>query len=98
MEASAMAVPAVASNVKGNREAVEHGRNGLLVPLGDVPALTDAIARILTEPDLARRMGQEGRRVALERFDERIVFDRVKAAYAGLLIKKGLPLPGERRS
>ena len=39
MEASAMGVPAVVTDVKGNREAVVHECNGLLVPLGDVPAL-----------------------------------------------------------
>jgi len=93
MEASAMQVPAVVTDVKGNREAVEHGRNGLLVPLGDVQALADAIVELLTDREKARRMGQEGRRMALERFDERLVFEKVKAEYARLLREKGLPIP-----
>jgi glycosyltransferase involved in cell wall biosynthesis len=93
MEASAMRVPAIATNVRGNREAVEHGRNGLLVPLGDVQALADAIIELLTDQEEARRMGEEGRRMALERFDERQVFEKVKAEYARLLREKGLPVP-----
>ncbi len=48
MEASAMAVPVVVTDVKGNREAVLHKRNGLLVPWGDVSALSAAIYGILT--------------------------------------------------
>src|SRR5262249_41354736 len=88
MEASAMGVPAVATDVKGNREAVEHGRTGLLVPLADVPALADAIVRVLTDTDRACRMGAESRRLALERFDERRVFDKVKAEYVDLLVKR----------
>jgi glycosyltransferase involved in cell wall biosynthesis len=93
MEASAMGVPVVTTNVRGNREAVEHGSNGLLVPLGDVQALADAIIELLTDQEKAQRMGEEGRRIALERFDERLVFEKVKAEYARLLHEKGLPLP-----
>jgi glycosyltransferase involved in cell wall biosynthesis len=91
MECSAMGVPAVATDVKGNREAIVHGRNGLLVPLGDVPALSDAIFKVLSDPAEADRMGREGRRLAAERFDERLVFEKVKTEYRRLLTQKGLP-------
>lgn len=97
MEASAMGVPAVVSDVKGNREAVEPGRNGLLVPLNDVAALSEAIVAILGDPERARAMGEQGRRIAEERFDEQLVFDKVKAEYARLLAAKGLAAP-ERAS
>lgn len=93
MEASAMGVPAVVTDVKGNREAVEHNRNGLLVPLGDVQALAEAILELLTDRDKAQRMGQAGRQMALERFDEQLVFARVKAEYARLLQAKGFSVP-----
>ena len=93
-----MGVPAVVTDVKGNREAVTHERNGLLVPFGDVPALTAAIARILTEPATAQRMSAAARRMAAERFDERKVFAKVQAAYALLLQEKALPLPTPRGS
>jgi glycosyltransferase involved in cell wall biosynthesis len=93
MEASAMGIPAVVTNVRGNREAVEPGRNGLLVPHGDVPALAEAIVELLADHERACRLGQQGRRMALERFDERLVFDRVKKEYARLLRAKGLMPP-----
>lgn len=93
MEASAMKVPCVVTDIRGSREAVEHGRNGLLVPLGDVQALADAIIRLLTDREKARRMGDEGRRMALERFDERLVFEKVKAEYARRLGEKRWPVP-----
>jgi glycosyltransferase involved in cell wall biosynthesis len=89
MEASAMGTPSVVSDVKGNREAVERGRNGLLVPLGDVRSLTAAILRILDEPETAQHMSSEARRIATERFDERIVFEKIKSEYARLLWAKG---------
>jgi glycosyltransferase involved in cell wall biosynthesis len=85
MEAAAMGVPAVVTNVKGNRETVEHGRSGLLVPLGDVKALAAAMQRILTEPGLALSMGREARCIAIDRFDEERVFSAVKEEYRAIL-------------
>jgi glycosyltransferase involved in cell wall biosynthesis len=97
-EAAAMGVPVIATNIRGCREAVEHGRNGFLVPLGDVQALANAIVELLTNREKARRMGEEGRLIALERFDERLVFEKVKAEYVRLLREKGLPVPEPRPS
>ena len=85
MEASAMGVPCIVTDIRGCREAVEHGRNGLLVPLGDVEALAAAIKELVENPEQAAIMGSEGRRMALERFDERLVFEKVKAEYMRLL-------------
>ena len=96
MEASAMKVPCVVTDVRGCREVVEHGRNGLLAPLGDVQALADAIVELLSDRQKARRMGEEGRCMALARFDERLGFERVKAEYARLLREKGLLVPEPR--
>jgi glycosyltransferase involved in cell wall biosynthesis len=90
MEASAMKVPCVATDVRGCRQAVGHGRNGLLVPKGDAPALAEAILALLADPGLARRLGEEGRRRALAEFDERRVFATVLTEYERLLDAKGL--------
>jgi glycosyltransferase involved in cell wall biosynthesis len=95
MEASAMGVPCIVTDVPGCRETMEHRRSGLLVPLGNVQALAGAMLDLLTDRHKAQRMGREGRRLALERFDERLVFARVKAEYARLLRQKGLPSPAQ---
>jgi glycosyltransferase involved in cell wall biosynthesis len=88
MEASALGVPSIVTDIRGCREAVEHNRNGLLVPLGDVAALADAMTALLNDRETARRMGEEGRRMALERFDERHIFKKVENEYARLLGEK----------
>jgi glycosyltransferase involved in cell wall biosynthesis len=90
MEASAMGVPCVVTNVRGCREAVEHERNGLIVPLRDVDALAEALISLLRDHDRRRAMGDAGRRMAHEQFDERLVFQRVLAAYHRLLHEKGV--------
>jgi glycosyltransferase involved in cell wall biosynthesis len=96
MEAAAMGIPVIVTDVRGCRETTEHGRNGLLVPLKDPRALAAAILRILADPSAAAQMGKEGRRMAEERFDERIVFRRVLQEYQRL--SQGLGLPNDVRT
>jgi len=93
MEASSMGVPCVVTDVRGCREVVEDNRNGLRVPLDDISSLTDAIVELLINRDRARQMGDEGRVLARERFDERLVFEKVKTEYARLLSAKGWSPP-----
>ena len=90
LEASAMKVPCVVTDVRGCRQAVAHERNGLLVPVEDPSALARAILDLLGDPLHAGRLGEEGRRRALQMFDERRVFARVLAEYERLLREKGL--------
>lgn len=88
MEASAMGIPSVVTDVRGCRTAVQHERNGLIVPLHDVEALAQAWLRLLDQPETRARMGREGMRMAREQFDEQAVFNKVKAEYARLLKEK----------
>jgi glycosyltransferase involved in cell wall biosynthesis len=93
MEASAMGVPCVLTDIPGCREVVDHGHNGLLVRIGHPAGLARAIVTLLTHKDAARRMARLGRQKALTSFDEERVFGIVKAAYARLLSEKGIALP-----
>jgi glycosyltransferase involved in cell wall biosynthesis len=90
MEASAMGVPCIVTDIRGCREVVEQNVNGRLVKLGDVDALAADIVSLLSQPELARQMGKEGRRLAVERFDENLVFEKVKVEYARLLKENNL--------
>jgi glycosyltransferase involved in cell wall biosynthesis len=76
IEASACGRAIVASDWPGCREIVRHEENGLLVPPRQPAALADAIARLLADGDLRRRMGEAGRRIAAGEFS----LDHVTAA------------------
>lgn len=95
MEASAMGIPVVATDIRGCREVVRDGENGLLVPLRDPAALAAAIARVLADEGLAARLGASGRARAEAEFDERHMFARTIRAYARLLTRRGLAVPVE---
>jgi glycosyltransferase involved in cell wall biosynthesis len=69
LEAMAMGLPVVASNVSGIPELVRDGVNGLLVEADAPHALADAIERVLQQPDPAAALGRAARRTVAEGFD-----------------------------
>ena len=73
-------VPVVSTTVGGVPEVVEDGRTGLLVPAGDAAALGGAVARLVTDPALGRRLADAARAEVLPKFG----VDDYVAAVAGL--------------
>jgi len=76
IEAMMMALPVVATNIRGSREEVVDGETGLLVPLRDPHALTKAIEQLYKDKEKAKVMGRVGRKRALELYDEEKVIQR----------------------
>ncbi len=95
MEACAMGVPIVVTDIRGCREVLEAGCNGLAVRVHDPDALAGAIEAILTDSERHERFSAEARRVARERFDERLVFRKVQDEYLRLLDARGLLVRGD---
>jgi glycosyltransferase involved in cell wall biosynthesis len=94
MEAAASGLPVVATDIRGCRQVVEAGANGLLVPVDDSRALARAL-RALGDDDARRAaMTTTARAIACERFDERDVVARVMDTYRSVASGKGLDLPG----
>jgi len=85
IEAAACAVPAVAANVPGSRDAIEHGVTGLLVPPRDHGKLVEAICALLDDDGRCRAMGQAARGKALAEFDLRLITERQLDVYRSLL-------------
>ena len=96
IEAAAMGKPLVLTDIRGCREVVRPGVEGLLVPPRSPSALTDAITLLLHDPALRERMGESARRRAVERFDERRVMADLVDAYRSLLGVRPAVLPGSR--
>jgi glycosyltransferase involved in cell wall biosynthesis len=68
LEALRFERPVIASNAGGIPDIIEHGRSGLLVPPGSSVALASAIEELAADPDRARQLAAQGRRISRERF------------------------------
>ena len=85
MEAQAMGLPVVTTNARGCREAIVPGQTGMMVPVRDSEALVVALLSLAQNAGLRRAMGEAGRRLAQQRFDQRLAFEIVEHEYARLL-------------
>jgi glycosyltransferase involved in cell wall biosynthesis len=83
LEAMASQLPVVVSDVPGISESqVQNGVEGLLVPLGDIQALTEAMETLFTNPQKVKRMGEAAR----QRVEEMYTPQKIFAAYSQMYL------------
>ncbi len=98
MEASAMGVPVVASDIRGCRQVVAHGETGFLVPARNELVLAGALSRLLHDRPLRQKLGAAARARALREFDQARVIARTLAVYRSQLELLGRERPQPARS
>lgn len=82
LQAGAMGVPAIVSDISGCNEVISTGHNGWLVPPRAVFVLAQRMAQVMsTERQLLTRMGEEARTVVQERFERSVHWDRMRSFY-----------------
>ena len=84
LEGMASGLACVAYDIPPNREALDDGRAGILVPVGDHRALREALEALAGEPGLARSWGQRARAFAESRYDMRKVAAQAVDVYRTL--------------
>jgi len=72
VEANACGKPVVSTATTGAKEIIQDGYNGFLVPVGDAAALADKIIFLLNNPEQAKEMGENGRRLVKENFSDNL--------------------------
>jgi len=85
LEAMSIGIPVIATDcpIGGCRTYVKDGQNGLLVPVGGTEALAEAMIKIAKDPELAARLGREGRKLR-----EELQVDRVADQFLNLQQRK----------
>ena len=83
VEAQSQGLAVVSTRLSGVPELIEDGVNGLLVEADDDHALGEALQRLITNPELRRRLGDAGRAVVFERFDMAGNFERLHRMIVG---------------
>lgn len=88
LEAQSAGVPAVVSDIPGNRAVVVDGETGLVVPAGDAEALAHALIRLLSDLDLRRRLGAAARRRMETEFGIAAVARQLSNLYGRLAVER----------
>ena len=84
MEAAAMGLPTVATDIRGNRQVIADGETGLLVPVRDPAGIARAVEGLVTDADLRSAMASAARTRGIAEFDQQLIIDRTLDAYASL--------------
>lgn len=85
VEAMANGMPAIATSVGGNPEAISNGVTGLLVPPEDPGSLAAAMSSLLSSPQRAQQMGRLGKEAAETRFTSQAMLEKTADAYTAVL-------------
>src|SRR5262249_37434767 len=85
IEAAAAGLPAVASRIYGVVDAVVDGKTGLLHEPADVDGLAGQLERLISDPELRRSLGAEGRARAVRDFSQGTITSAVLDVYSRLL-------------
>jgi len=76
------------SDIPGNRQLIESGRHGLLVPVGDSAAIAAAILQIFENEQQRANMARESRRRVVENYSTAKIADRYEALFEESLMRK----------
>jgi glycosyltransferase involved in cell wall biosynthesis len=82
LEAMASGTPVVASDIPGIDEQISHGANGLLHPVGDVPAIADHLCRVLGEPQFAASMSEAASALVHAQYDWSVIAERTEGIFS----------------
>lgn len=85
LEAGAMELSCIVTDINGSREIIENGKNGLIVPPRDEQALFDAMKWIVEHPDERKRMADNARLMVADRFEQSFVRQCLKDYYKEIL-------------
>lgn len=81
MQAGAMGLPVIATDINGCNEIIQDGVNGLLVPVKDTLALLKAMHCLINDESLRYRLAAKSRSMIVERYEQRVIWDALLEAY-----------------
>lgn len=84
MQAGAMELPGIVTDINGCNEIISHKKNGLIVPVKSAEALYLALHRILSDKELYLRLQQHAREAITSRFEQNVIWEALLAEYQKL--------------
>lgn len=85
LEAGAMGLPSIVTNINGSNEIIIAGENGIIIPAKDEDALYKAMERWVEKPEEPRRMADKARQMIAERYEQQMIWNATLSTYHSLL-------------
>ena len=84
MQAGAMEVPAIVSDINGCNEIIEHGENGMIVPVKDADALQKSMEQLLKNPNFCNKLSKKSRQRVVSQYERREIWEAILKEYKSL--------------
>jgi len=86
MQAGAMGLPSIVTNINGCNEIIQDNVNGIVIPPKDTPALENAMVELLENDEKRNRLAQNARPMIVERYEQQKLWQLIKQEYDEQLI------------
>jgi glycosyltransferase involved in cell wall biosynthesis len=90
LQAGAMGLPSIVTNINGCNEIIQEGVNGCIIPPKNIPALSRAMQQMLENPVLRQALGKNARPSIASRFEQELVWEALLEEYKNLLREKNI--------
>jgi len=84
MQAGAMGLPSIVTDINGCNEIVEEGVNGLIIPAKDSMALQEAMVKLMTDKELYSKLKKNAREMIVSRYEQKMVWNALLDEYKRL--------------
>ena len=81
MQAGAMGLPSIVSDINGCNEIIEDRKNGYIIPVRDKEAVKETLIRILENQEEYSKMQHNAREMIVSRFDQKVMWESILQEY-----------------
>jgi glycosyltransferase involved in cell wall biosynthesis len=86
MQAGAMGLPSIVTNINGCNEIIEEGINGLIIPPKDSMALQNAMISLFEDKNVYKTLKNNARQMISSRYEQKLVWEALLSEYQDLLV------------
>jgi glycosyltransferase involved in cell wall biosynthesis len=87
MQAGAMGLPSIVTDINGCNEIIIEDKNGIIIPSKDEKALGEAMISLLTNKEKRERMAAVSRQMIVDRYEQKMVWEALLAEYKQLEVE-----------
>jgi len=88
IQAGAMGLPSIVTDINGCNEIIVDGKNGSIIPPKNADALRATMENYILNPGLQKKLAKNAREMIVSRFEQKVVWEAIKGEYEYWLEKK----------